>query len=169
MDGVDHVTRAKQRNLDVVDLVVELERKGGFNSVNFCMGEEDVRNFMKEPFVATASDGHAMVPSASVPHPRSYGTFPRKLRQYVFDEKVLDLPHAAEDAAVRQRALALGYNEAVSLTFISHADAKKFSSARVLELENPLSEEASVMRTSVIQLPGLVESLRHFRRRRPLL
>ena len=65
------------------------------------------------------------------------------------------------DAAFRERALALGYNEAVSLTFISHADAEKFSSsaagAKVLELENPLSEEASVMRTSLA--PGMLDML----------
>jgi phenylalanyl-tRNA synthetase beta chain len=61
------------------------------------------------------------------------------------------------DAALRTRALALGYNEAISLTFISHADAEKFSSARVLELENPLSEEASVMRTSMA--PGMLDML----------
>jgi phenylalanyl-tRNA synthetase beta subunit len=42
---------------------------------------------------------------------------------------VVELPHAAMDATLRTRALALGYNEAVSLTFISHADAEKFSSA----------------------------------------
>jgi phenylalanyl-tRNA synthetase beta chain len=70
---------------------------------------------------------------------------------------VVDLPHAAADAALRTRALALGYNEAVSLTFISHADAEKFSSASVLELENPLSEEASVMRTSMA--PGMLDML----------
>jgi phenylalanyl-tRNA synthetase beta chain len=67
---------------------------------------------------------------------------------------VVDLPYAAMDATLRQRALALGYNEAVSLTFISHADAERFSSAKVLELENPLSEEASVMRTSLA--PGML-------------
>ena len=39
---------------------------------------------------------------------------------------VVELPHAAMDAAFRERALALGYNEAVSLTFISHADAERF-------------------------------------------
>jgi len=70
---------------------------------------------------------------------------------------VVDLPHAAMDAAVRERALALGYDEAVSLTFISHADAEKFSSAAVLELENPLSHEASVMRTSLA--PGMLDML----------
>ena len=70
---------------------------------------------------------------------------------------VVELPHAAMDATLRERALALGYNEAVSLTFISHADAEKFSSASVLELENPLSEEASVMRTSMA--PGMLDML----------
>jgi phenylalanyl-tRNA synthetase beta chain len=71
---------------------------------------------------------------------------------------VVELPHAAMDATLRQRALALGYNEALSLTFISHADAEKFSAgAKVLELENPLSEEASVMRTSLA--PGMLDML----------
>jgi phenylalanyl-tRNA synthetase beta chain len=70
---------------------------------------------------------------------------------------VVELPNAAMDATLRARALALGYNEAVSLTFISHADAEKFSSASVLELENPLSEEASVMRTSLA--PGMLDML----------
>jgi len=74
---------------------------------------------------------------------------------------VVELPHAAADAAVRKRSLALGYNEAISLTFISHADAEKFSfsagGAQVLELENPQSEEASVMRTSLA--PGMLDML----------
>src|SRR5579864_3861318 len=71
---------------------------------------------------------------------------------------VVELPHAKMDATLRQRALALGYNEALSLTFISHADAERFSSGtQVLELENPLSEEASVMRTSLV--PGMLDML----------
>ncbi|MGA8764722.1 MAG: phenylalanine--tRNA ligase subunit beta [Candidatus Sulfotelmatobacter sp.] len=74
---------------------------------------------------------------------------------------VIDLPEAPMEAALRTRALALGYNEAVSLTFIAHADAEKFSSfmpgAGVLELENPLSEEAGVMRTSMA--PGMLGML----------
>jgi phenylalanyl-tRNA synthetase beta chain len=70
---------------------------------------------------------------------------------------VVELPQAVADKTFRARALALGYNEALSLTFISHADAEMFSSAKVLELENPLSEEASVMRTSMA--PGMLEML----------
>src|SRR5579863_5348951 len=71
---------------------------------------------------------------------------------------IVELPHAAADATLRKRALALGYDEALSLTFISHADAERFASGtRVLELENPLSEEASVMRTSLV--PGMLDML----------
>ena len=78
---------------------------------------------------------------------------------------VVELPQAPMAATLRERALALGYNEALSLTFISHADAERFSSvaagfsagAQVLELENPLSEEASVMRTSLA--PGMLDML----------
>jgi len=70
---------------------------------------------------------------------------------------VAEPPNAAMDATLRSRALALGYNEGISLTFIAHADAERFSSASVLELENPLSEEASVMRTSMA--PGMLDML----------
>jgi len=71
---------------------------------------------------------------------------------------VVELPHAPVDDTLRKRALALGYNEALSLTFISHADAERFSSGTaVLELENPLSEEASIMRTSLA--PGMLDML----------
>ena len=85
-----------------------------------------------------------------------YDKFENSLPAY--SGAVVDLPHAAMDATLRERALALGYNEAVSLTFISHAAAETFSSgAGVLELENPLSEEASVMRTSLA--PGMLDML----------
>ena len=85
-----------------------------------------------------------------------YNKFPNTLPAY--SGAVVELPHAPIDATLRKSALALGYNEALSLTFISHADAEKFSSGtQVLELENPLSEEASVMRTSLV--PGMLDIL----------
>ena len=85
-----------------------------------------------------------------------YDKFPNTLPAY--SGAVVDLPHARMSEALRKRSLALGYNEALSLTFISHADAEKFSAGtQVLELENPLSEEASVMRTSLV--PGMLDML----------
>ena len=88
-----------------------------------------------------------------------YDKFANTLPSY--SGAVVESPHATMDTAFRDRALALGYNEALSLTFISHADTEKFSSlapdTKVLELENPLSEEASVMRTSLA--PGMLDML----------
>ena len=85
-----------------------------------------------------------------------YNKFENSLPAY--SGAVVESPHVAMDAEFRKRTLALGYNEALSLTFISHADAEAFSAgASVLELENPLSEEASVMRTSLV--PGMLGML----------
>ena len=74
-----------------------------------------------------------------------------------FAGAVIEDPKAAKIARLRASLLALGYNEAVSLSFISHADAEAFSSSPVIELANPLSEEASLMRTSLV--PGMLHML----------
>lgn len=74
-----------------------------------------------------------------------------------FSGSVVELPNAHKDERLRSSLLALGYNEAVSLTFISHEEAEDFSSLPVIEIENPLSEEASVMRTSLV--PGMMNLL----------
>jgi phenylalanyl-tRNA synthetase beta chain len=70
---------------------------------------------------------------------------------------VVESPDAEKDRTLRTSLLGLGYDEAVSLTFISHEDAEAFSSARVIELANPQSEEASVMRSSLV--PGMLNML----------
>jgi phenylalanyl-tRNA synthetase beta chain len=70
---------------------------------------------------------------------------------------VVEPPDAAKDNKVRVSLLALGYNESVSLTFISHQDAETFSAVPVVELANPQSEEASVMRSSLV--PGMLNML----------
>jgi phenylalanyl-tRNA synthetase beta chain len=84
-----------------------------------------------------------------------YDRFANTLPAYV--GSVVDLPDAKKDEKLRASLLALGYNEAVSLTFISHEDAEQFSSVPVIELANPLSEEASLMRTSMA--PGMLNML----------
>jgi phenylalanyl-tRNA synthetase beta chain len=84
-----------------------------------------------------------------------YDRFPNTLPAYV--GSVVDLLDTPKDVKLRSTLLGLGYNEAVSLTFIAKQEAARFSTASAIELENPLSEEASVMRTSL--LPGMVNML----------
>jgi phenylalanyl-tRNA synthetase beta chain len=84
-----------------------------------------------------------------------YNKFPNTLP--AFSGEVVEQPEAKKHSQVRSSLLALGYNETVSLTFISIKDASQFSAAQAVELENPLSEEASIMRTS--PLPGMLDML----------
>jgi phenylalanyl-tRNA synthetase beta chain len=84
-----------------------------------------------------------------------YNQFPNTLP--TFSRSVIELPEAAKDRKLRNALLALGYNEAVSLSFLSHEEAEQFSDVPLIELENPLSEEASVMRTSLV--PGMLNML----------
>jgi phenylalanyl-tRNA synthetase beta chain len=76
---------------------------------------------------------------------------------------------AAAEAAVRQRLLALGYSEAISSSFASEADAATFAPLQThptpgthatnVALENPLSEEARLLRAALV--PGMVAMLAH--------
>jgi len=94
--SLDEIATAE--SLEVVDVVLTIERNGGASVVNFGMNEEDVRMAMKLPWVATASDGSAKVPSSVIPHPRSFGTFPRKIGHYAIEEGTLALEAAIRSA-----------------------------------------------------------------------
>jgi len=86
---------AEAEDMDVVDLVVKLHEQSGAKAITFCMSEEDVLLGMTFPWVATASDGsgHVAKPGASF-HPRSFGTFPRKIGVYTLQRKVIPLAKA---------------------------------------------------------------------------
>jgi len=81
-----------------------------------------------------------------------YNRFPNTLPAFV--GAVVELPDERKNAKVRENMLALGYDESISITFISQQDAKTFGGGDPLALANPLSDEAGYMRTSL--LPGLL-------------
>src|SRR5260370_4710451 len=74
-----------------------------------------------------------------------------------FSGGVVELPNADKAAKVRAVLLSLGYNEAISPTFISADEARAFSSDVMVPLANPLSDEQSVILTSLI--PGMLGRL----------
>ncbi|PSH05728.1 MAG: phenylalanine--tRNA ligase subunit beta [Acidobacteria bacterium] len=67
---------------------------------------------------------------------------------------VIEEPVAGKRSELRKRLLSLGYNESLSSTFIPQEDARAFANAEPVRIANPLSEEASFMRTSLV--PGLL-------------
>ena len=104
-EGMRIAEIAKLRgDADPADTCITLmaEEGGGISGVFHTMSEGDVREAMKLPWVAIASDGSAIDLTASgVPHPRNYSTNPRVLGYYVRDEKVLEL----EDAVRKMTSL----------------------------------------------------------------
>ena len=73
-----------------------------------------------------------------------------------FGEGVRALPWAEKEAAVRGALLAAGFHEAIASTFCSAAEAALTAPqpAQVVPLGNPLSEEAGVLRPSLV--PGML-------------
>lgn len=85
---------AKQRKADAVEVAIELIAKGSANIFSFNMNETDVRAFMAQPWTMTSTDGLLLSEDNGIPHPRTYGTFPKKLRRYAIDDPVLTLEQA---------------------------------------------------------------------------
>ncbi|MEP6618123.1 MAG: amidohydrolase family protein [bacterium] len=72
------------RHLAPIEAALQIILNGDASVASFNMKDADVEKFMVQPWVMTGSDG-------SSGHPRKFGTFTRKLRQYVFDKPVLTL------------------------------------------------------------------------------
>lgn len=68
--------------LSYIDAALRIIREGDAAVASFNMDKADIRNFMRQPWVMTGSDG-------STGHPRKFGTYPEKYQTYVRDEKVL--------------------------------------------------------------------------------
>jgi N-acyl-D-amino-acid deacylase len=111
---------ATERNLEpyefLCDLIISEDRDVGY--VGFGMSEDNTRKVLTHPLIMVCSDGSAMAPTdiikeGSKPHPRNFGTFPRVIRKYVREEKLLTLPEAikkmtsmaAEKAGLTKRGL----------------------------------------------------------------
>ncbi len=77
---------------------IAVKRESSLGIINFNQSEENIVKIMKKPWVMISTDGYALAPygilSKGVPHPRSYGTYPRVLSKYVRKEKILTLEEA---------------------------------------------------------------------------
>lgn len=85
---------ATRRGVTAPDAVIQLLLEGGASVVSFNMDEGDVERLMRQPWMMTASDGELVPMGQGVPHPRSYGSHPRKIREYVVERGVIDLAFA---------------------------------------------------------------------------
>src|SRR5215471_13764124 len=82
--GKTLATIARERKESSVDAAIDIIKAGGSSVASFNMKESDIEAFMRQPWVMTCSDG-------SDGHPRKYGTYPRKIHEYVYERHVLSL------------------------------------------------------------------------------
>jgi N-acyl-D-amino-acid deacylase len=76
------------------DYSLDLLERAEASLVSFNMSERDIELIMRQPWTMTCTDGDLVPMTQGKPHPRAYGAFPRKLRLYVRDRNVIDLPFA---------------------------------------------------------------------------
>ncbi len=94
---IREVATAEQRS--PVDVALDILRSGREQGVSFSMDDRDVRYVMTLPWAATASDGSTKIDDGSRPHPRSYGTFPRRIGRFAIEEAVVAVEMAVRSAS----------------------------------------------------------------------
>lgn len=91
---------AKLRKKDAIETLLDiLAEDQAFTSVAvFGMSERDIALALKQPWTSVDNDSQGTAPDGPLgkehPHPRAYGTFPRILRRYVREERLLSLEEA---------------------------------------------------------------------------
>jgi N-acyl-D-amino-acid deacylase len=91
---------AQLRHTDPIDALFDIlaDDKAYTYVAVFGMAERDISYALKQPWVSINNDSQGTSPEGLLgrehPHPRAYGTFPRILRKYVREEKLLRLEEA---------------------------------------------------------------------------
>lgn len=90
---------ARESNKDPIDTIMDLLiQDPSIGVAVFAMSQPDVTLALEQPWVSIDNDSEGTSPEGLLgqahPHPRAYGTFPRILRKYVREDKVLSLPDA---------------------------------------------------------------------------
>jgi len=80
---------AKAQGITPVALFIQIVKDGGASVVGTSMVDEDIRRFYAQPWVMVASDG-----GIGLRHPRSAGTFPRVLGNFVRERRWFPLQEA---------------------------------------------------------------------------
>jgi N-acyl-D-aspartate/D-glutamate deacylase len=100
-EGKSLATVAEEWGKDPADAAWDLVAagEGRVMAIYHMMSEDDVRWALQLPWTSVGSDAGAALEAGrpdvlGLPHPRSYGTFPRVLARYVRDEGLLTLEEA---------------------------------------------------------------------------
>ena len=140
---------ADERGKDGIDTIMDLLIDDpGMSVAVFAMSEKDIALALQQPWVSVDNDSQGTAPDGSLgkehPHPRAYGTFPRILRKYVREDKLLTLPDAIRKfsalPAQRMRLTDRGVLKQGLWADIVVFDPEKIRDLATFENPNQLSE-----------------------------
>ncbi len=99
-EGLTVYQAAQKAGKDPFEFLFDLliEEEAAISAIYFTMSEENLRRFFSKDYIFVASDSGCRSIKGPLakgkPHPRIFGTFPRVIRKYVREERLLDLKKA---------------------------------------------------------------------------
>ena len=162
---------AKTAEREAISLKVsEVQRHLGTTADGVGIGEDIVERYLAAlgcGLAQTAADEYAVkLPSWRLDLEREIDLIEEVARVYGYNRfadtlpsfagAVRELPHAQQEATIRETLRALGFTEAISSTFTSAEEAEVFGASAVA-IGNPLSAEAGMLRPSLA--PGMATML----------
>jgi N-acyl-D-amino-acid deacylase len=94
--GKSYAEAAKIRGVEPIDLVIKsYVDEEPIRSIGHAMSEEDLKTILRHPLTMVSTDGSALpLDYPRMVHPRNFGTFPKILRKYVREERIMPLEEA---------------------------------------------------------------------------
>ena len=133
---IDAIARAWRTTPPRAVIRLLLEEDMRVESVFFSMSEDDVATVLSAEFCCIGSDASARafagITARGVPHPRTYGTFPRVFGRYVRQRRVFD----AAEAVRRMTSLParqFGLRDRGTIALGMHADLVVFDDEHVMD------------------------------------
>jgi N-acyl-D-aspartate/D-glutamate deacylase len=130
VEGSTLAAYAAQLGVEPIDAAISMIERSSPGIVSFNMDDDDIELLMRQPWTMTSSDGTLVDMGSGVPHPRAYGTFPRKLRVYVVERNVVGLEQAIR-SMTSLPATVMNVRDRGVLRAGSFADIVVFDLARV--------------------------------------
>jgi N-acyl-D-amino-acid deacylase len=138
------------------EAAMDLLLKGDASLVSFNMTESDIELIMRQTFTMTCTDGDLVPFGQGKPHPRGNGAFARKLRVYVNERGVIDLPFAIR-SMTSLPASVFGLKDRGMLRVGAWADVLVFDPAKVRDAATYLEPHQLSAGMEYVLVNGVIE------------
>jgi N-acyl-D-amino-acid deacylase len=146
---------ATARTQDPVLAALHLIARQAPSIVSFNMSEDDIAHFMQQPYTMTSTDGGLVAMGEGKPHPRNYGSFPRKLARYVRERGTITLEHAIR-SMTSLPATVFGMKDRGIIRAGAAADLVIFDPAKVMERSTYTDPHQLAEGIDIVMVNGVV-------------